>query len=75
MRPHLAADARAGEPNYRGVEGDAATGMASHGAISALNSGEPFMSSRPDSPLARSVLDFARAIDKVTVAAAVPART
>ena len=43
-------------------------------AISALNSGEPFMSSRPDSPLGKSVLDFARAIDKVTVAAAVPAR-
>lgn len=44
------------------------------GAISALNSGEPFMSSRPDSALGRSVLDFAKAIDKVTVAAAVPAR-
>lgn len=45
------------------------------GAISALNSGEPFMSSRPDSTLGRSVLDFARAIDKVTVASAVPARS
>lgn len=44
------------------------------GAISALNSGEPFMSSRPDSTLGRSVLDFARAIDKVTVAAAVSDR-
>jgi pilus assembly protein CpaE len=44
-------------------------------AISALNSGEPFMSSRPESPLAKSVLDFARAIDKATVAAAVPARS
>jgi pilus assembly protein CpaE len=44
------------------------------GAISALNSGEPFMSSRPDSPLGRSVLDFAKAIDKVTVAASVPSR-
>ena len=33
------------------------------GAISALNSGEPFMSSRPDSPLGRSVIDFARAMD------------
>jgi len=43
-------------------------------AISALNSGEPFMSSRPDSPLGKSVLDFAKAIDRVTVAAAVPAR-
>ena len=27
------------------------------GAISALNSGEPFMSSRPDGPLGRSVAD------------------
>jgi pilus assembly protein CpaE len=44
------------------------------GAISALNSGEPFMSSRPDSTLGRSVLDFAKAIDKVTVAAAAPSR-
>jgi pilus assembly protein CpaE len=44
------------------------------GAISALNSGEPFMSSRPDSTLGKSVLDFARAIDKVTVAASVPSR-
>jgi pilus assembly protein CpaE len=43
-------------------------------AISALNSGEPFMSSRADSPLGKSVLDFARAIDKVAVAAGVPAR-
>ena len=32
-------------------------------AISALNSGEPFMSSRPDSPLGRSVSDFTKAID------------
>ncbi|MEP6807731.1 MAG: response regulator [Chloroflexota bacterium] len=44
------------------------------GAISALNSGEPFMSSRPDMPLSKSVLDFARAIDKAAVAVAVPAR-
>ena len=44
------------------------------GAISALNSGEPFMYSRPDAPLSKSVLDFARAIDKAVVAAAVPAR-
>jgi pilus assembly protein CpaE len=42
------------------------------GAISALNSGEPFMSSRPDSPLGKSVLDFAKEIDRVG-AAAVPA--
>ncbi|MGH2456737.1 MAG: AAA family ATPase [Candidatus Limnocylindria bacterium] len=33
------------------------------GAISALNSGEPFMSSRPDTPLGRSVSDFARKVD------------
>jgi pilus assembly protein CpaE len=44
------------------------------GAISALNSGEPFMSSRPESTLGRSVLDFARAIDKVAAGAAAPAR-
>ncbi|HLE89233.1 MAG TPA: response regulator [Candidatus Limnocylindria bacterium] len=43
-------------------------------AISALNSGEPFMSSRPESTLGKSVLDFAQAIDKATVGAAVPAR-
>ena len=29
------------------------------GAISALNSGEPFMSSRPDGPLGQSVCKFA----------------
>ncbi|HEX9044914.1 MAG TPA: response regulator [Candidatus Limnocylindrales bacterium] len=34
------------------------------GAISALNSGEPFMVARADSPLARSVLDFARAMER-----------
>jgi pilus assembly protein CpaE len=44
------------------------------GAISALNSGEPFLHSRPDAPLSKSVLDFARAIDKAVVANAVPAR-
>ncbi|MGZ6373049.1 MAG: AAA family ATPase [Candidatus Limnocylindria bacterium] len=33
------------------------------GAISALNSGEPFMFSRPDGPLGRSVSDFAREVD------------
>ncbi len=42
-------------------------------AISALNSGEPFMSSRPDAPLSRSVSDFARAVDKQTVAEATAA--
>ncbi|HEX5578462.1 MAG TPA: response regulator [Candidatus Limnocylindria bacterium] len=34
------------------------------GAIGALNSGEPFMSSRPDGPLGRSVADFARRVDE-----------
>ena len=41
------------------------------GAISALNSGEPFMYSRPDGPLGQSVLKFARELD--TVLAAQPA--
>jgi len=44
------------------------------GAISALNSGEPFMSSRADAPLSKSVLAFARAIDKAFADLAVPAR-
>src|SRR6187397_256292 len=44
------------------------------GAISALNSGEPFMSSRSDAPLSKSVLAFARAIDKSFAAAPVQAR-
>ncbi len=43
------------------------------GAISALNSGEPFMSSRPDAPLSRSVADFAREVDRQAVAEATPA--
>jgi pilus assembly protein CpaE len=34
------------------------------GAIGALNSGAPFMVSRPGSPLARAVSDFATAVDK-----------
>lgn len=34
------------------------------GAISALNSGAPFMLAKGDSVLGRSVLDFARAVDK-----------
>jgi pilus assembly protein CpaE len=36
------------------------------GAISALNSGAPFMAARADSVLGRSVLDFAKAIDKTS---------
>jgi pilus assembly protein CpaE len=44
------------------------------GAISALNSGEPFMSSRADAPLSKSVLAFARDIDKTFAASAVPTR-
>lgn len=35
------------------------------GAMSALNSGEPFMASRPDGPLGQSVSSFAREIDTV----------
>jgi len=44
------------------------------GAISALNSGEPFMSSRPDGPLGQSVSKFAREIDAVLAGEAVAAR-
>lgn len=44
------------------------------GAISALNSGAPFMFSRPDSPLAKSVTAFAQEIDRATIEAAAPAR-
>jgi pilus assembly protein CpaE len=44
------------------------------GAISALNSGEPFMSSRPDGPLGRSVAEFARKVDEQTTAAVAEAR-
>ena len=44
------------------------------GAISALNSGAPFMSSRADAPLARSITDFARAIDLELAAEPVAAR-
>ena len=42
-------------------------------AISALNSGAPFMASRPDGPLSQSVTTFARQLDAVLVATAVPA--
>jgi pilus assembly protein CpaE len=34
------------------------------GAISALNTGQPFMEDKPDSVLGRSLLDFARQLDK-----------
>jgi MinD-like ATPase involved in chromosome partitioning or flagellar assembly len=44
------------------------------GAISALNSGEPFMSSRPDSPLSRSVSEFAKQVDEKLGAEVAPAR-
>jgi pilus assembly protein CpaE len=44
------------------------------GAISSLNSGEPFMSSRPDSPLGRSVSEFAKAVDAELATAAAAAR-
>ena len=43
------------------------------GAISALNSGAPFMIGKADSVLGRSVLDFARAVDKRATAQAVGA--
>ena len=32
-------------------------------AISALNSGEPFLQVRPDAPVARSIVEFVRTID------------
>ena len=44
------------------------------GAISALNSGEPFMFSRPDAPLSKSVTEFARILDRQTVEAVQLAR-
>jgi pilus assembly protein CpaE len=40
------------------------------GAISALNSGAPFMFTKADSLLGRSVLDFARSVDKLPARAA-----
>jgi pilus assembly protein CpaE len=44
------------------------------GAIGALNSGEPFMSSRPDGPLGQSVSKFAAEIDAIFAEEAIPAR-
>ncbi len=43
------------------------------GAISALNSGAPFMFTKADSALGGSLLQFAKAVDKSAAAAAVPA--
>ena len=43
------------------------------GAISALNSGAPFMFTKADSLLGRSLLDFARVVDKEPAAAAAAA--
>ncbi len=40
------------------------------GAISALNSGAPFMYTKADSPLGRSLLEFARTIDKTATGGA-----
>lgn len=40
------------------------------GAISALNSGAPFVFTKPDSPLGRSILDFVRRVDRAAAAAA-----
>jgi pilus assembly protein CpaE len=45
------------------------------GAISALNSGEPFMWSRPDGPLGQSVTAFAREMDAVVAETATAATT
>jgi MinD-like ATPase involved in chromosome partitioning or flagellar assembly len=44
------------------------------GAISALNSGAPFMFTKADSPLGRSVLDFARSLDRAGAPIAIPER-
>jgi pilus assembly protein CpaE len=44
------------------------------GAISALNSGEPFMSSRPDGPLGQNVARFAAEIDSLLAAEALAER-
>jgi pilus assembly protein CpaE len=44
------------------------------GAIGALNSGEPFQSSRPDGPLGQSVSKFARELDAVLADEPVAAR-
>lgn len=44
------------------------------GAIGALNSGEPFMSSRPDGPLGANLTKFAQEIDAYLAAEAVAAR-
>ena len=43
-------------------------------AISALNSGEPFMSSRPDGPLGQNVARFAAEIDSLLAAEAIAQR-
>ena len=45
------------------------------GAISALNSGAPFMYTKADSPLGRSLLEFGRTIDKTASGGATPAGT
>jgi pilus assembly protein CpaE len=44
------------------------------GSISALNSGEPFMSSRPDGPLGQSVSRFAAEVDAAMAAEVAAAR-
>jgi len=43
------------------------------GAISALNSGSPLMVAKPDSVLGRSILEYARGLDKAPAGAAAPA--
>lgn len=42
------------------------------GAISSLNTGAPFMAAKADSVLGRSVMDFAKAVDKAPARSAVP---
>jgi pilus assembly protein CpaE len=44
------------------------------GAISALNSGEPFMSSRPDGPLGQNVARFAQQVDALLAGEPVASR-
>jgi hypothetical protein len=42
------------------------------GAIGALNNGAPFMYAKADSPLGRSLLEFAREIERTATVAPLP---
>lgn len=44
-------------------------------AISALNTGAPFMAEKPDSPLGQSVMKFARQLDTTLAATLVSAKS